>query len=50
MVRHTPAFGHHSPKGDGRVPSTSTVNVLRQPSPLGEGWPKAGVCRTRITF
>ncbi len=50
MVRHTPAFGHPSPRGDGRVPSTSTVNVLRQPSPLGEGWPKAGVCRTRITF
>ena len=65
MVRHTPAFVfvHRfaigtatgssfspSPRGDGRVPSTSTVNVLRQPSPLGEGWPKAGVCRTRITF
>ena len=50
MVRHTPAFGHPSPRGDG-LPHRFDCQfdyqcIAAAPSPLGEGWPKAGVCRT----
>ena len=46
MVRHTPAFGHPSPRGDGLPHHFDYQRSAAVPSPLGEGWPKAGVCRT----
>ena len=53
-VRHTPPFGHPSPRGDGYAVHFYAYYCIKQPgiqtatapSPLGEGCPKGGVCRT----
>ncbi|MBR6331058.1 MAG: hypothetical protein IKR79_05370 [Bacteroidales bacterium] len=54
-VRHTPPVGHPSPRGDGYAVHYYAYCCIKQldiqtvtaPSPLGEGCPKGGVCRTR---
>ena len=53
-VRHTPPFGHPSPRGDGYAVlflaycyiKRTGIPTATAPSPLGEGCPKGGVCRT----
>ncbi len=46
LVRHTPAFGHPSPRGDGLSHHFDYQWSAAAPSPLGEGCTKCGVCRT----
>jgi hypothetical protein len=45
LVRHTPAFGHPSPRGDGLPHRFDYQWSAVAPSPLGEGCTKCGVCR-----
>ena len=55
QVRHTPPFGHPSPRGDGYAVHFYAYYCIKRldtqaataPSPLGEGCPKGGGCRTR---
>ena len=54
-VRHTPPFGHPSPRGDGYAAQLYAycyvkrldIQTATASSPLGEGYPKGVVCRTR---